>query len=266
MLRKGSARPDKNFGAHHEMPRASARGASLTINPAEASIRLRGCKPRVEFEQRRIVAKIYLVRHAESLANAQGIYQGQTYDTELSVRGNKQTQALVQCFNRIFLSRVIASPLKRTMQTATIVALNKHLPVQVEQQLIETNHGSWEGKHKEIIIKTWPRLYRKWLRFPSSTKFPQGEHFLETQKRVLQWWQMFCQNISTDALVVSHDNIIRIIVARILNRKLNKIWKFHLQPTAITEVNVTEEKITLVSLGDSKHLGGLEVDLSMHAL
>ena len=212
------------------------------------------------------MAKIYLIRHAESLANAQGIYQGQTYDTELSERGKSQAQALAQCFEHIPLSRVIASPLKRTMQTATIVALNKQLSVQVEPQIIETNHGDWEGKHKEIIKKTWPWLYRKWSRFPSSTKFPQGEHFLETQKRVLRWWHLFCQNINSDALVVSHDNIIRIIVARILNRKLNKIWKFHLQPTAITEVSVTKDKITLVSLGDSKHLGGLNVDLSMHAL
>ncbi len=212
------------------------------------------------------MAKIYLVRHAESLANAQGIYQGQTYDTELSVRGKSQAQALAQCFEYIPLSRVIASPLRRTMKTAMIVALKKHLPVQIEPQIIETNHGDWEGKHKEIIIKTWPWIYRKWTRFPSSTKFPQGEHFLETQKRVLDWWRLFCQNISADALVVSHDNIIRIIVARILNRKLNKIWKFHLQPTAITGVSVIKDNITLVSLGESKHLGGLNVDLSMHAL
>lgn len=65
---------------------------------------------------------------------------------------------------------------------------------------------------------------------------------------------------------MSHDNIIRIIVARILNRKLNKIWKFHLQPTAITKISVTPDTIVLESLGDSKHLGGLDVDLSMYAL
>ena len=212
------------------------------------------------------MAKIYLVRHAESVANAQGIFQGQTHDTELSVRGNKQAQALAQYFERISLSHVIASPLKRTMQTATTVALDKHLSVQIEPQIIETNHGDWEGKHKDVIKKTWPWIYKKWTRFPSATKFPQGERFLETQRRVVTWWQILCQNISSDTLVVSHDNIIRIIVARILNRKLNKIWKFHLQPTAITEVSVTKDKIMLVSLGDSKHLGGLDVDLSMHAL
>ncbi|MEK7141939.1 MAG: histidine phosphatase family protein [Patescibacteria group bacterium] len=212
------------------------------------------------------MAKIYLVRHAESIANVQGIYQGQTYDTDLSKRGVMQAQALAQHFQYIPISRVIASPLKRTLQTATIVAFNKHLPVQLESQIIETNHGEWEGKHKDVIKKTWPWIYKKWTKFPSSTKFPQGEHFLETQKRVLEWWQQFCQAVTVDTLVVSHDNIIRIIVARVLNRKLNKIWKFHLQPTAITEVSVIHDKITLASLGDSKHLGELGVDLSMHAL
>lgn len=212
------------------------------------------------------MAKIYLIRHAESLANAQGIYQGQTYNTELSERGKSQAQALAKFFQSIPILQIIASPLKRTMQTAVSVALVKQLSVQTESQIIETNHGDWEGKHKDVIKKTWPWIYKKWTRFPSTTQFPQGEHFLETQKRVLHWWQQFCQAVNADTLVVSHDNIIRIIVARILNRKLNKIWKFHLQPTAITEISVIHDKITLVSLGDSKHLGGLNIDLSMHAL
>ncbi|KKU81699.1 MAG: Phosphoglycerate mutase [Microgenomates group bacterium GW2011_GWA2_47_8] len=212
------------------------------------------------------MAKIYLVRHAQSIANEEGIYQGITYDTDLSPMGKKQAQLLAKCFDAIHITKIISSPLRRTMQTANFVAKSKKLPILEEKSIIETNHGAWEGKHKDVIKKTWPWIYRKWSRFPSSTKFPQGEHFLETQKRVLAWWQLFCQNISSDTLVVSHDNIIRIIVARILNRKLNKIWKFHLQPTAITEVGVTKDNITLVSLGDSKHLGGLDVDLSMHAL
>ena len=42
------------------------------------------------------MTKIYLVRHAESLANAQGIYQGQTYDTPLSNLGKKQAAALLR--------------------------------------------------------------------------------------------------------------------------------------------------------------------------
>jgi len=135
-----------------------------------------------------------------------------------------------------------------------------------ESNIIETNHGGWEGKHKTTIEKQWPWIYKKWQRFPSATKFPQGEHFLETQKRVVRWWMKFSQSVTEDTLIVSHDNIIRVIVAKILNMKLNKIWKFHLQPTAVTEVLITEGIVKLVKLGDSKHLGALEVDLSVHAL
>lgn len=212
------------------------------------------------------MVKIYLVRHAESVANTQGIYQGITYDTDLSEVGKKQARALDAHFKTIDIAQIIASPLKRTMQTATYVAKSKKLPIVIEKQIIETNHGDWEGKHKDTIKNTWPWVYKKWLKFPSRTKFPQGEHFLDTQKRVIEWWQKFCQNNTEDALVVSHDNIIRVIVAKILNKNLNKIWKFHLQPTAITKVSVSKGNIVLESLGDTKHLRGLEVDLSMHAL
>lgn len=212
------------------------------------------------------MANIYLVRHAESRANMQGVYQGITYDTELSVRGQKQAQALAVRFEDISLSRIITSPLKRTLQTAAVVGNSKKIPPQVEQQIIETNHGDWEGKHKEEIQKIWPWIYKKWQRFPSGTKFPHGEHFLDTQKRVTGWWGQFCQTVLDDTLIVSHDNIIRIIVARVLNKKLNSIWKFHLQPTSVTVVSINHECPSIVRLGDSKHLEGLSVDLSMHAL
>lgn len=212
------------------------------------------------------MAKIYLVRHAESVANSQGIYQGVTFDTPLSERGKKQAQTLAEYFAHVSLSHILASPLKRTMQTAAYVAKSKKLPVVIEKQIIETNHGDWEGKHKDTIKNTWPWICKKWQRFPSTTKFPDGERFLETQNRVTAWWKIFSQSVNEDTLIVSHDNIIRVIVAKILNMKLNKIWKFHLQPTAITKVSVSKETIVLENLGDSKHLGALEVDLSMHAL
>ncbi len=200
------------------------------------------------------------------MANEEGIYQGITYDTDLSLAGNKQAQLLGERFANIPIAQIISSPLRRTMQTAQFVAKRKKLPILEEKSIIETNHGAWEGKHKDIIQKTWPWIYKKWQRFPSATKFPDGERFLETQNRVTAWWKIFSQNALEDTLIVSHDNIIRVIVAKILNMKLNKIWKFHLQPTAVTEVLITEGIVELIKLGDSKHLGALEVDLSMHAL
>lgn len=210
--------------------------------------------------------KIYLVRHGESVANTQGIYQGITYDTPLSKLGVEQAQLLAQRFTNIPISKIIASPLKRTLMTAQAVAKTKKLEIFPEKSIMETNHGEWEGKHKHIIQKTWPKLYKKWQKFPSSVHFPGGEDFLDTQKRVLQWWMEFCKNEVNDTLIVSHVNIIQIIIANILNKKLNQIWKFPMQPTAISHVEVHETQVKLLKLNDTDHLGDLRIDLANHAL
>lgn len=212
------------------------------------------------------MAKIYLVRHAESIANTQGIYQGITYDTELSARGKMQAVALAGRFRDIAINDIITSPLKRTYETALCVAEAKGIAVCTEMLIRETNHGDWEGKPKQEIDRRWPKLYKKWQRFPSRVTFPEGEQFIETQERVLRWWHEICQNDPHDTLVVSHDNIIRILIAHVFNMKLNKIWKFHLQSTGVTEVDVVTGKATIVLLNDTRHIGRLEADLATHAL
>ncbi len=212
------------------------------------------------------MAKIYLIRHGESIANTQSIYQGQTYDTELSELGFRQAEQLAQYFQNIEVERIIASPLQRTWQTAEAIARKKNLFVEKELSLIETNHGLWEGKHKDEIAREWPRLYKKWQKFPSSVQFPEGEHFLETQKRVRTWWQEFMANCDQEAVVVTHYNIIQIIVAQVMNMKLNRIWRFGLQPTSISCVEVVNQNATIKHLNQVSHLEDLESDLAKHAL
>ncbi len=211
------------------------------------------------------MAKIYLIRHAESIANTQSIYQGQTYDTDLSELGKKQVRVLTKHLQKLNVNKIFTSPLKRTFQTAEVLHKILDKPLFTDRRIIETSHGQWEGKHRDIIKSTWPAIYRKWLKFPSSVKFPDGEHFLETQKRVVAWWKSVADE-KGEILAVTHDNIIRILIAKVLNMKLNHIWKFHLQPTSVTLIEVRENMPKLVYLNDHKHLGSLQANLAIHAL
>lgn len=210
--------------------------------------------------------KIYLVRHAESIANSLGIYQGQSYDTDLSSRGREQARALAYRLKQIQFAAVITSPLKRTRQTAEFVAdYCEVATVTVEQRIIETDHGDWEGLSKEKIALCWPQLHKQWLTQPSGVMFPHGEAFKETQERVLGWWKRFCRTGGL-RLVVTHDNIARIIIAHVLGLDLNEIWRFHLYPTAITEIITHDGKAFLESLNDKVHLGDKENSVANHAL
>ncbi|MBI3576725.1 histidine phosphatase family protein [Candidatus Gottesmanbacteria bacterium] len=213
------------------------------------------------------MAKIYLVRHAESIANTQGIYQGITYDTGLSQRGKTQAKALAARFCNVAIDSITSSSLKRTYDTAACVAAVKGIPhVHIEESIKETNHGEWEGKSKNEIMKRWPKLYRKWEKFPSRVSFPSGERFVDTQRRVLLWWRTFCTSDSGNTLIVTHDNIVRIIVGSVLHMKLNKIWSFHLQPTAVTEIEIVSGEPHIRTLNDAHHIGTSQVNLAAHAL
>lgn len=209
---------------------------------------------------------VYLVRHAESQANTQGIYQGISYNTDLSELGRKQADLLAKRFQEIFLEILVTSPLKRTKQTVEGVEKIKNIKATINTDIIETNHGDWEGKSKAEIQKTWPKLYKKWQKFPSAVQFPGGEHFLDTQKRSILWWKNFSEKLKGDTLVVSHANIIQILISYILKKKLNQIWKFPMQPTAVSVIEIDNKSTKLIKLNDVSHLGNLRIDLAKHAL
>ena len=211
------------------------------------------------------MAKIYLVRHGESVANTKGIYQGQTYDTPLSGMCKKQVAALADYFKNIDIDKILTSPLTRTRETALKVADLKRLKIINTPEIIETNHGLWEGLEKRVILNKWPNLYQLWLTKPSEVKFPQGETFLETRQRVTYWWSSITKK-ETDLLIVTHDNIIRIIVAEVLGLNLDNIWKFQLHPAAVTIVEINNGEGNLLALDDKKHLDSLMVDIGSHAL
>lgn len=84
---------------------------------------------------------------------------------------------------------------------------------------------------------------------------------MQTQVRVINWWTKI-KDEKQNILVVSHDNILRIIIAHFLKMRLDDIWKFCLHPTAITII----ESNKLVCLNDKNHLMGIDADLSTHAL
>ena len=211
------------------------------------------------------MAKIYLVRHGESVANTKGIYQGQTYDTPLSVMGKKQAKALTNYFKDKEINMILTSPLLRTKETALEVAELKHLEVIDTPEIIETNHGKWEGLEKKVILNKWPNVYELWLNKPSEVRFPEGETFLKTRKRVIGWWDCIIKK-NTNLLVVTHDNVIRIIVAEILGLNLDNIWKFQLNPAAVTIVEVKDRDCHLLALDEKSHLEKLLVNLGNHAL
>ena len=86
--------------------------------------------------------KLIILRHGETDCNAKGIMQGKS-NIPLNQNGIKQVSLLKEEFEKYDIDYVISSPLKRAVQTATLVS---DKPLFLDDRLIERNLGLYEGK------------------------------------------------------------------------------------------------------------------------
>ena len=99
---------------------------------------------------------LYLVRHGETVDNANQIMQGQTQG-QLNDNGIKQAREFSEEWKDKPLDVVIASDLKRSVDTAKIIAEPHHLEVISTPLLRERDWGSFTGRYiPELKGETWP--------------------------------------------------------------------------------------------------------------
>ena len=104
------------------------------------------------------VYRLTLVRHGESVGNAEGRIQGHA-DFPLSERGRAQALALGRRWNdeAITFDRIIASPLSRALETGHIIAATLGIPAPETDPLwIEQDTGEWSGKTWDEVRRSYP--------------------------------------------------------------------------------------------------------------
>jgi len=98
---------------------------------------------------------LYLVRHGETVDNARQIMQGQTQG-ELNENGLRQAREFSEAWKDRHLDAVIASDLKRSVDTARIIAEPHGLEVITIPLLRERDWGSFTGRFiPELKGEVW---------------------------------------------------------------------------------------------------------------
>jgi len=156
---------------------------------------------------------IYLVRHGETDANKDGIYQGRSVDNPLNDTGRTQAELLgkfLKDFQNYFPSPgiIYSSSSLRALETAAIIeySIFKSHPLLFISvpDLQEINHGLWEGKRHEQISKEYPFIYNLWQTNPMAVRFPGGETAVEANERVISAWKKIMEFQNGHILIVGH--------------------------------------------------------------
>jgi len=90
------------------------------------------------------------LRHAQTAYNREGRFQGKI-EVPLNDEGFKQAEAAANSLKDLTISRIIASPATRVIQTVRPYALKQAIPLHLENDLMEFFVGEFEGQEISAI-------------------------------------------------------------------------------------------------------------------
>ena len=163
-----------------------------------------------------MTTRIYLIRHGATILSAEDRFAGAT-DVDLSDEGRHQAEALALRLSDDHIMAVYCSPMKRTVETATILAQPQGLlPIQREG-LREINHGRWESLRRSDVEAQFPEEYAAWEEDPFIYAPLEGESGLSVMARALPVIREIVLNhAGENVAVVSHKGTIRLIISSLL--------------------------------------------------
>ncbi len=127
--------------------------------------------------------RLLLLRHGQTELSVQRRYSGRG-NPELTDTGRRQADAAARYLaERGGIAAVITSPLQRAYDTAAAAAKALGLDVAVDDDLIETDFGDWEGLTFLEAAEHDPDLHGRWLR-DTTLRPPGGESFDDVAHRV----------------------------------------------------------------------------------
>ncbi len=156
------------------------------------------------------MARLLLLRHAESEWNAQGRWQGQA-DTPLTERGKRhagEAGPLLATFEML-----VCSDLCRARQSAEIIASGAGIDViEIEPRLRERNAGPWQGLTREDIERDWPG-YLAGGRRPAD--YESDEQLTVRVDAALEDVALLADRRGTpEVLVITHGGVIHSLTVR----------------------------------------------------
>lgn len=182
--------------------------------------------------------QIFLVRHGATDWNLQGRCQGAT-DLDLNEVGVRQAKKIATALTNEKIHGIYSSDLKRARQTAQFFGLHHQLPVHIEADVRELDHGELEGLTFAEIKENYSQFIQCWRTEPAEIQVPGGERLVDVARRAWNGLNRIAQRHAAKetVVVVSHNFPILGIICRITGTHLNNYRAFHLDPCGVTRLN-----------------------------
>lgn len=208
---------------------------------------------------------VYLVRHAESLANTG---EDSSLNSLLSPLGERQVAALVRRLARAPLAAIYSSPYLRCLQTARPIAAAVGLPVRIRPELCEYHHvepgtpgetglddvAGMVGRYEDVIPCPDHAGPYEWA--------PVDETFdgvIGRTRAMAAYLKQRWTGPRDTVLLVSHGSPVARIIEAWLTDQPGPWFRFTIDNAAVSALRHYDGVSGLVCLNETSHLRGLPV-------
>lgn len=196
---------------------------------------------------------VYLVRHGESLLNQAKRISG-LFDTPLSPKGYRYSQALAEQFRDVPLTAIYTSSLKRTIDTARPTAEAHGLPIQSHAVLNELHFGVLEGRFRDARDPEALALWEARKRDKRFYRVPDGERFIDMAERVTHALNnILAYEAGGIILIVGHRNVNRVLFGMLMQQPEEQWPHVKLRSQCVYRI-ITDSspQVTTITLGGER--------------
>ncbi|WP_118987114.1 adenosylcobalamin/alpha-ribazole phosphatase [Photorhabdus sp. CRCIA-P01] len=189
--------------------------------------------------------RLFLVRHGQTEANLSGVFCGMT-DVALTETGIHQARQVAHCLSAVTFSQATSSTLRRARHTAEIILADHSLSASIDAQLNEMHFGAWEMRHHHDLQHEDAQAWSAWLADWQQASPTGGETFSAFAARienVVQ--QLLIQKSKDNRLLVTHQGVLGLLLARLLAMPPSAMWHFHFEQGTYSVVEIQHGFTTL---------------------
>lgn len=238
---------------------------------------------------------IVLLRHGLSTANTAGILAGRAPGVSLTDQGVSALESTLRMLPHRGFSRLLHSPLQRCEQTARLAASHAEFAaIEADEDIIELDYGEWTGRSLRDLASEpeWKTV----VEHASQAQFPGGESIAEAADRAVGRVRSVVEELRAEeaarrveaeaaaaveaaaaagrespatadirqwAMLVSHGDIIKAIIADALGMPLDDFQRIAVAPGSFTVIDysgrhpvLTAMSVTAAGLAESGTPGG----------
>ena len=188
---------------------------------------------------------LVLVRHGATDHTTEKRFSGRGgHDPALNADGRAQVRAVADWLAPLAeeIDVLLSSPLRRTRETAEIIAERLSHQVEVEEGLAEAAFGTWEGLTFHEVQQAYPDDLDAWLGSLDVAPGGHGDSFEEMDQRVRRTRDRLLNGYPGKAvLAVTHVTPIKLMVRMALGAPLDAVYKMELAPASVTVISWFED-------------------------